>query len=180
MKHPSERLSELIDALGHNVNSFSVVCEYATSHTIWSIIKNKKKPSKPTLDRILKYFPKVNRGWIISGEGEMFNSSKNEINGDLTVTAKQVIDKMENQTDEILGTIVPKMLRHDLIDRAEGLLTELDTFLNEFKEIKTEMQGMKNDISSIHEKITSIEFMETVKVIEEATKKRENGGVDLN
>ena len=180
MKKPSERLNELIISLGHNVNSFSVVCEYATSHTIWSLINKQKKPSKPTLDRICKFFPQVNRGWLISGDGEMFLNIKNEINGDLTVTAKQVIDKMELKTSEILNTIVPKMLRHDLVDKADGLLTELSAFLNEFKDIKSEMNEMKKDVSSIHEKITSIEFMETVKVIEEATKKRENGGLDLN
>lgn len=180
MKHPSERLNDLIISLGHNLNSFSVVCEYATSHTIWSIINKKKNPSKPTLDRIVKYFPQVNRGWILSGEGEMFLSPKNEASGDLTVTAKQVIDKMQSQTEEILGTIVPKMLRHDLVTKADSLLNDLSSFLHEFKNIKEEINQMNSDISSINEKITSIEFMETVKVIEEATKKKENGGLDLN
>ena len=154
MKTPAQRLSALIIALGHNLNSFSVVCNYSNSHTIWSIINKDKKPSKPTLDRIIKYFPQVSRGWILSGDGEMFLESKIEATGDLTVTAKQVIDKLDNQaeniaskiktqTEETLNTlIVPKMLRHDLVTKADGLLSELATFLNEFKEIKTEIVDM--------------------------------------
>ena len=71
------------------------------------------------------------------------------------------------------------MLRHDLVAKADFLLNELGTFLDEFKIIKNEISEMKNDIEKIHGKITSIEFMEAVKIIEEQTKK-ENGGIDLN
>jgi len=189
MSHPSERLSLLINTLSLNVNSFSTECGYSSSTTIWRIINDNKKPSKPTIDKICARFKNVNKEWLLTGQGSMFFNQ--ESFDDLTVTAKQVIDKLENQsenitskiktqTEDTLNTlIVPKMLRHDLVTKADSLLNELSTFLNEFKIIKTEISEMKTDIVKIHGKITSIEFMETIKAIEEQSKKA-NGGIDLN
>lgn len=190
MSHPSERLSLLINTLSLNVNSFSTECGYSSSTTIWRIINDNKKPSRPTLDKICARFKNVNKEWLLTGQGTMFNTATAS-SDDLTVTAKQVIDKLDSQaenitskiktqTEDTLNTlIVPKMLRHDLVTKADFLLDELGNFLNEFKIIKTELSEMKDDIEKIHGKITSIEFMETVKIIEEQTKK-ENGGIDLN
>lgn len=189
MSHPSERLSLLINTLSLNVNSFSTECGYSSSTTIWRIINDNKKPSKPTLDKICARFKNVNKEWLLTGQGSMFFNK--ESFDDLTVTAKQVIDKLDNQaenitskiktqTEDTLNTlIVPKMLRHDLVTKADFLLNELGGFLNEFKIIKEEFTRMKNDIEVIHSKITNIEFIETVKAIEQQIKK-ENGGIDLN
>lgn len=94
-KHPSERLKDLINALGHNVNSFSLECGYKNATTIWSIIAKKKKPTTPTLNKICKAFPNVNRSWITSGTDSMFLNNKNSENDDdMTVTAKQVLEKI--------------------------------------------------------------------------------------
>jgi len=71
------------------------------------------------------------------------------------------------------------MLRHDLVTKADLLLDELGGFLNEFKDLKSELSEMKEDILNIYGKITNISFIETVKAIEEKTKK-ENGGIDMN
>lgn len=189
MSHPSERLSLLINTLSLNVNSFSSECGYSSSTTIWRIINDNKKPSKPTIDKICTRFKNVNKEWLLTGQGLMFLTQASS--DDLTVTAKQVIDKLENQyenitskiktqTEESLNTlIVPKMLRHDLVAKADSLLNDLGSFLNEFRVIKTEISEIKTDLVKIHGKITSIEFMETIKAIEEQTKKA-NGGIDLN
>ena len=45
--------------------------------------------------------------------------------------------------------------------------------------MKKELTEMKEDILNIYGKITNISFIETVKAIEEKTKK-ENGGIDMN
>lgn len=50
MNHPSERLSELINSLSLNINSFSSEWGYPSSATIWRIIEQKKKPSNPTIN----------------------------------------------------------------------------------------------------------------------------------
>jgi hypothetical protein len=93
MSHPSERLSLLINTLSLNVNSFATECGYSSSTTIWRIINDNKKPSKPTLDKICARFKNVNKEWLLTGQGSMFLTQ--ESLDDLTVTAKQVLDKLE-------------------------------------------------------------------------------------
>lgn len=93
MSHPSERLSLLINTLSLNVNSFATECGYSSSTTIWRIINDNKKPSKPTLDKICARFKNVNKEWLLTGQGSMFFNK--ESSDDLTVTAKQVLDKLE-------------------------------------------------------------------------------------
>ena len=93
MSHPSERLSLLINTLSLNVNSFATECGYSSSTTIWRIINDNKKPSKPTLDKICARFKYVNKEWLLTGQGSMFFNK--ESSDDLTVTAKQVLDKLE-------------------------------------------------------------------------------------
>ena len=93
MSHPSERLSLLINTLSLNVNSFATECGYNSSTTIWRIINDNKKPSKPTLDKICARFKNVNKEWLLTGQGSMFLKSASF--DDLTVTAKQVLDKLE-------------------------------------------------------------------------------------
>ncbi len=93
MSHPSERLSLLINTLSLNVNSFATECGYSSSTTIWRIINDNKKPSKPTLDKICARFKNVNKEWLLTGQGSMFLTK--ESLDDLTVTAKQVLDKLE-------------------------------------------------------------------------------------
>ena len=93
MSHPSERLSLLINTLSLNVNSFATECGYSSSTTIWRIINDNKKPSKPTIDKICARFKNVNKEWLLTGQGSMFFNK--ESSDDLTVTAKQVLDKLE-------------------------------------------------------------------------------------
>lgn len=190
MNNHAKRLVDLINELNLNTRSFAITCGFSQPTTIYSVIKNNSKLTKNTLDKICNRFSEVNRDWLLTGLGKMFNET-NATSDDLTVTAKQVIDELEyqlkeitnsikTQTEESLNTlIVPKMLRHDLVNKADLLLDELGGFLNEFKKLKKELLEMKEDILNIYGKITNISFIETVKAIEEKTKK-ENGGIDMN
>jgi len=190
MNNHAKRLVDLINELNLNTRSFAITCGFSQPTTIYSVIKNNSKLTKNTIDKICNRFPQVNKDWLLTGLGTMFNKT-NATSDDLTVTAKQVIDNIESQiqeitnkiktqTEESLNTIVvPKMLRHDLVTKADGLLSELGDFLNEFVIIKNELLAMKDDLNKIHGKITNIAFIETVKAIEEQTKK-ENGGIDMN
>lgn len=135
MSHPSERLSLLINTLSLNVNSFSTECGYSSSTTIWRIINDNKKPSKPTLDKICARFKNVNKEWLLTGQGSMF--SNKESFDDLTVTAKQVLDKLEPI-------------------------------------LKEDFQKLANQINQIHEKIYSIEFLNTLDYINNKKKKKNN------
>ena len=98
MSHPSERLSLLINTLSLNVNSFATECGYSSSTTIWRIINDNKKPSKPTLDKICARFKNVNKEWLLTGQGSMFFNK--ESSDDLTVTAKQSIDGIVSELEK--------------------------------------------------------------------------------
>tara|TARA_B110000902_G_scaffold261252_1_gene335683 strand:- start:311 stop:820 length:510 start_codon:yes stop_codon:yes gene_type:complete len=169
MNHPSERLSELINSLSLNINSFSNECGYPSSATIWRIIEQKKKPSNPTINKICNRFPQVNREWLLTGYGEMFTSQKTEYSDELTVTAKQVID-----------TIVPKMLRHDLVTKAEILIEELHKTVLRFNIVESAIELQNQKLEAIHKKINSMESMQAIEIIKQAKKKDKNGGLDLN
>ena len=136
----NNRLQGLINALNLNPRSFAVELGYEQATTIYNIIKRQSTPSRSTLDKICNRFPQVNREWLLTGQGTMFNTPTAS-SDDLTVTAKQVLDRLE------------PMLKND------------------FKKIAKE-------IEEIHEKITSIEFLEALKLIK--AKKKEKNGNELN
>ena len=169
MNHPSERLSELINSLSLNINSFSNECGYPSSATIWRIIEQKKKPSNPTINKICNRFTQVNREWLLTGYGEMFVNQQTDYSEDLTVTAKQVID-----------TIVPKMLKVGLVEKAESLISKLEGTLSRFELISQNIIIVSERLTSIEKQIKSMERMQAVEIIKEAKKKRKNGGLDLN
>ncbi len=139
MSHPSKRLSELINSLSLNINSFSKECGYPSSATIWRIIEQKKKPSNPTINKICERFPQVNREWLLTGYGEMFTTQQTDYSEDLTVTAKQVID-----------TIVPKMLKVGLVEKAESLIAKLEENLSNFEFISEAIVINSKRLKSIY------------------------------
>ena len=171
MKTQSGRLIELINQLNLNTRSFALNCGFSQPTTIYSVIKNDSKLTISTLDKICNRFPQVNKDWLLTGYGNMFNSSseKEPLSDELTVTAKQVID-----------TIVPKMLRHDLVTKAELLIEELHKTVLKFNTVEVAMNLQNQKLEAIHKKINSLERMQAVEIIKEAKKKRKNGGLDLN
>ena len=102
MSSPAQRIDTLIKSLNLNINSFSKECGYPTSATIWRLINEGAKPSAPTLNKICNRFPQVNREWLMTGYGSMFTKQENE---DLTVTAKQVIDNLKENTESLKNEI---------------------------------------------------------------------------
>ena len=162
MNHPSERLFELINSLSLNINSFSSECGYPLSATIWKIIEQ-KKPSNPTINKIRERFPQVNRKWLLTGHGEMFANQQTDYSEDLTVTAKQVIE-----------TIVPKMLKVGLVEKAESLISKLEQTISRFESISENIKIGSERLTSIEKQIKSMERMQAVEIIKEAKKKRKN------
>ena len=110
MSTPAQRIDLLINALNLNINSFSKECGYPTSATIWRLINEGAKPSNPTLNKICNRFPQVNREWLMTGFGSMFTKKQDD---DLTVTAKQVIDKLENEVKYLKDEL--KFIRASLL-----------------------------------------------------------------
>jgi len=136
MNNHAKRLVELINKLNLNTRSFAVTCGFSQPTTIYSIIKNNSKLTKNTIDKICNRFPQVNRDWLLTGFGTMFNESDLTLD-DLTVTAKQVLDKLEPI-------------------------------------LKEDFKKLANQINQIHEKIYSIEFLNTLDYINNKKKKKKN------
>ena len=161
MKHPSQRLKQLIDSLGMNINSFSKECGYPSSATIWRIIDDNKKPSSPTLDKICSRFPQVNREWLMTGLGNMLNTTA-QSNDDLTLTASQVINKL-----------LPLIPNKESVEKVHQTIKNVEVFFKEFFVLKNEIQEIKKTLSSI-------EFIEALQAIERKRKKESNGQNDNN
>lgn len=183
MSIPSQRIKELIEALNLNINSFSKECGYPSSATIWRLINDGAKPSSTTLNKICNRFPQVNREWLMTGLGSMFNTpALNE--DDLTLTAKQVLDK-----------ILPLM--PDLTLLKSGM-ESLRAFMKDYAEIKkyaayfqeqwqkaekdsakyySKMEELQEDLTNIKDKITTITMMKGFEFIqdEEQKKTKSNG-----
>ena len=150
-------------------------------NSLWSIISKKKTPSSPTYDKICHAFPLVNRAWLVTGDGNMFiEKPKEPSKEDLTITSTQVISELTKMLQEQNDFITSKMVQPNLVYAAEQIIYQMQDVLKDFKSIKK--QGEKNEefLFEINEKLTSIEFKETVKIIKESTKRKENGGLDMN
>lgn len=77
----SERFNALVKALGHNISSFARALGYERSDKLYNIQKGKYYPSFEILDDITKNFVSVNADWLITGRGDMFLTSNQNMEG---------------------------------------------------------------------------------------------------
>ena len=109
MSTHAERLQSLINKLNLNTRSFSIELGYTRADSIYAIFKRNSKISNSLLNKICNRFPQVNREWLMTGFGSMFTTQEND---DLTVTAKQVIDNLKENTESLKNEI--KVLKDEL------------------------------------------------------------------
>ena len=177
MKHPSERLEELINALGHNLNSFSMECGYQNATTIWSIIAKKKKPSTPTLNKICNAFPNVNRRWIISGNESMFINKPIDNSEELTVTAKQVIDRLQPLIPDLHVIEEATKTMNDFIDNYNHVKEFVNDFEATWQQSLNELEEVKKDIKNINAKITTMQLVTGYEAIKKEQKEKNGNGL---
>lgn len=73
-----DRLILYIKHLGTSQRQFEIKCELANGY-----IKNIRQSITPDkLRKIALYYPELNTGWLMTGEGEMLKSSVQEVKGD--------------------------------------------------------------------------------------------------
>lgn len=68
----SNRIIQLIEALGHTKNSFSQAIGLTNNVTIGRIVNENRKPSYEILEKIIQTFGSIDANWLFSGEGKMF------------------------------------------------------------------------------------------------------------
>ena len=74
-----ERVKYIIENEGYNKNSFSNEIGLRNNATIGRLINEHRTPSGSTVDRIIARFPKYNRDWLITGEGDIYASVSNVV-----------------------------------------------------------------------------------------------------
>ena len=108
-----DRILKIIRHYNLSITEFSREIGLNSAATIQKIITYKRKASPKTTGKILNRFPEIEYDWLITGQGDMIkgkinNSTTNQNQDDLTVTAKQVIDFMEKnimiKVSNIVGT----------------------------------------------------------------------------
>ncbi|WP_293926052.1 S24 family peptidase [Sphingobacterium sp. UBA6320] len=70
-----ERLEQIIEHLGLNVNSFAKAIGLNRSERLYQIKKGNYTISKNLSAIISKKFPEINEGWLLTGNGSMLESS---------------------------------------------------------------------------------------------------------
>ena len=97
MNNYSIRIKEIINSKNLSVIDFCRLIGLNSPTTIHLIIKENRKPSTKTVDRILEAFPEYTKDWLLYGV-----EAKKEVHSDdLTVTAQQVINYFEKKQKEI-------------------------------------------------------------------------------
>jgi len=93
----SERIKEVLYKKGLNIKEFSLKIGMKSPNTIQLIIRENRKPSFKTVNKIMTAFPEINYEWLMQGETKQNSNLPESMSGndDLTVTAKQVINQLD-------------------------------------------------------------------------------------
>lgn len=100
MNNYSSRIKEIINANNLSVIDFCKLIGLNSPTTIHLILKENRKPSTKTVDRILGAFPDYTKDWLLYG----IEAKKDVYSDDLTVTAQQVISYFEKKQIEVENT----------------------------------------------------------------------------
>mgnify|MGYP003636709823 FL=1 len=144
----SLRIREILKTKDLSVIDFCRLIGLNTPTTIHLIIKENRKPSTKTVDRIMEAFPEVTKDWLLYGKGS-FNNNVSEDYTKLTTSAYQVIQFLKIQQSEMeirLAEYEGKIV-HLMNDKIESEVGDLKK-ITESNSLKT------NDIS---ERLTKME-----------------------
>ncbi len=134
----SERIKMIIEYYGLNINTFSLRAGMANNSIIGKIVNDKqKKPSYETILKILTAFPKVDCTWLITGRGEMFGSSDDNL-PDVTDRVMHVMKKFSLSLKEMSYKIdvPPPELNDVMIKKRDPDVRLLTSIASAFPEIE--------------------------------------------
>lgn len=84
METINKRISHLISKLNMTPYEFSKKMGNSRPDTLYNLLNNEEsQPSPKTLNKIKDKFPEINYTWLLTGEGEMFNDSKQKIKSEI-------------------------------------------------------------------------------------------------
>ena len=93
----AKRVDQLINHYNMSYNSFARSIGMSNGTAIKKMVDYDRNPQNKTLNRICETYPKISYDWLRTGEGEMTIEQSIDIFNEenLTVTAKQIIDRLE-------------------------------------------------------------------------------------
>ncbi len=145
----SGRLKFILKEKQLSVADFCRMIGLNSPTTIHLIIKENRKPSGKTVERIIAAFPDITEKWLLFGIEDKKETSQDE----RTVTAQQVInfiiedlpskiDQRDNQTTSIL---LDKL--NDIVERFETRIDEVD---ERFDNNENELQKLQQTLLIMH------------------------------
>lgn len=145
----SSRLKYILKEKQLSVADFCRIIGLNSPTTIHLIIKDNRKPSGKTVQRIITAFPDITEKWLLFGIEDKKETSQDE----RTVTAKQVIDFIQfeipkhiDQRDNQTASILLDKL-NSMSDFFEQRIEEVD---ERFDTNENELQKLKQTVAIMH------------------------------
>jgi len=145
MNNYSSRIKEIINNKELSISDFCKMIGLNSPTTIHLLIKENRKPSSKTVDRILEAFPEYTKDWLLYG----IEAKKEVDNDDLTVTAQQVINYFEKKQKEVENRFYEQGL-----EALHVLTNKID---EESLIVKDGEEEVKLSINRLHERLEEME-----------------------
>jgi len=168
MNNYSDRIKQIIHTNQLSIIDFCRIIGLNSPTTVHLIIKNDRKPSSKTVDRIIAAFPEVTEEWLLYGRGSYGETPKQKpLEDDLTLTASQVIHFIKhvipqhiNQRDNQTASILLERLND--IDNKFELITNnwdvnFESHVTKFEGYENEMESAAITLDSICKRLTELE-----------------------
>lgn len=101
-----ERFKQLLEEKNLTATRFASMIKVNAS-AMSHILNGRSKPGFDVLDKIAQAFPDVNLNWLISGKGNIFNSTKNGIQS-RPVQKELFEEKKQGKTEEPIMAEIPQ------------------------------------------------------------------------
>ena len=139
MGNYSSRIKKMLNDKQLSVIDFCRIIGLNSPSTIHTMIKDNRKPSTKTVDRILGAFPEYTKDWLLYG----IEAKKDVYSDDLTVTAQQIISYFEKKQIEVENTFFEQG-----INALHTLSNKVDEEAQIVKDIGDHVNDNLNDVQN--------------------------------
>ena len=139
MDNYSSRIKKILNDKQLSVIDFCRIIGLNSPSTIHTMIKDNRKPSTKTVDRILGAFPEYTKDWLLYG----IEAKKDVYSDDLTVTAQQIIGYFEKKQIEVENTFFEQG-----INALHTLSNKVDEEAQIVKDIGDHVNDNLNDVQN--------------------------------
>ncbi len=145
MDNYSSRIKKILNDKQLSVIDFCRIIGLNSPSTIHTMIKENRKPSTKTVDRILGAFPDYTKDWLLYG----IEAKKDVYSDDLTVTAQQIIGYFEKKQIEIENSFYENSV--------EALHALRDSVDDEAQKVNDSAEEVKLSLVELQKRLTEME-----------------------